>query len=221
MHSRLRARLTYANVMSSMAFFLALTGGTAFAVTAIDDNSVRSNHIVDGEVKNVDVANNQIGTAKIFGNLTGDDIADGGLGGADLADGAVGTEKLANFGVTAGKLASDAVTREKLGFKAVDQNAMDDNSVASAEIVGSTVRADELGAILDRTAVVELDGRTIRTGTATCNTGEQVVSGGVSGIDGRLDMKLSHRSGNGWRATVQNGSNQGERATVHAYCLTR
>ena len=47
----IRSRLTYANVASSLALFLALSGGVAFAVTQLDANSVKSKHIVNGQVK--------------------------------------------------------------------------------------------------------------------------------------------------------------------------
>ena len=51
---KLCQRLTYANVVASMALFVAF-GGTAYAV-----NTVRSTDIVDGEVKSVDVGNGDI-----------------------------------------------------------------------------------------------------------------------------------------------------------------
>ncbi len=46
----LRPRLTYANVVASLALFVALRG-TAYAV-----NTVGSTDIIDGQVKSVDVA---------------------------------------------------------------------------------------------------------------------------------------------------------------------
>lgn len=49
---KLRARLTYANVMSTIAVFLAIGGGLAWALA---NNSVRSRHIVNGQVKKQDV----------------------------------------------------------------------------------------------------------------------------------------------------------------------
>ena len=55
MLARVRRHLTYANVASSLALFIALSGGVAFAVTRLDPNSVRSKHIVNGQVKGADV----------------------------------------------------------------------------------------------------------------------------------------------------------------------
>jgi hypothetical protein len=181
-------------------------------------------------------------------SLTGIDVGDGALTGFDLAAGTIGTPqlqdlgvtgaKLANFGVTTDKLASDAVTREKLGFKSVDQNAMGDNSVAGAEIVNSSVRAEdintaavgsdelgpdavegpELAGITDRVAEADMGGRGFAEKTATCGSGEQVISGGASGENVTL-IEESFRSGNGWTVRARNQSTAATTLTVHAYCL--
>jgi len=67
----LREKLTFANVMSSVAVFLAL-GGTALAVKA---NSVGSRQIIDDSIK-------------------GRDVADGRLKGRDLKSGAIGAREV-------------------------------------------------------------------------------------------------------------------------------
>jgi hypothetical protein len=51
----IRSHLTYANVASSLALFIAISGGAAFAVTQLDANSVKSKHIVNGQVKAPDL----------------------------------------------------------------------------------------------------------------------------------------------------------------------
>jgi hypothetical protein len=51
---RIRQHLTYANVLSSLALFLVLSGGTAVALTG--SNTVFSDDIVNEEVKPVDLA---------------------------------------------------------------------------------------------------------------------------------------------------------------------
>ena len=56
--------------MGALALFLVLSGGTAYAVTQIDRNSVKSKHIVDGQVKSSDVQDD---------GLTGVDIDESGL----------------------------------------------------------------------------------------------------------------------------------------------
>ena len=56
--SKVRNRLTYANVMATVAVFIALGGG-AYALS-LDKNSVKSKHIKDGQVKSADVADNDL-----------------------------------------------------------------------------------------------------------------------------------------------------------------
>lgn len=54
MLARLRSHLTYANVTATLALFLALGGGIAWA---LETNSVKSKHIVNEQVKAVDIQN--------------------------------------------------------------------------------------------------------------------------------------------------------------------
>ena len=56
----LRKRLTYANVMSTLAALFALGGGVAYAA-----NTIASSEIIDGEVKTPDLAANAVNSAKI------------------------------------------------------------------------------------------------------------------------------------------------------------
>src|SRR5262245_14937709 len=102
----IRARLTYANVISTLALFLVLAGGTAFAATQLAKNSVGSKQIKA----------NSIGTGKLkAGAVKGGKIAAGGVGTGQLADGAVNGAKLADGAVTSAKLAVGAVNASRLG----------------------------------------------------------------------------------------------------------
>ena len=85
MLSRLRKRLTYANVIATVALFMAL-GGVSYAATIAAKNSVRSSSIKNGQVKTADLAKNAVNSSKVKdGSLTGADVKDGSLGGADLS----------------------------------------------------------------------------------------------------------------------------------------
>jgi hypothetical protein len=70
MLAKLRPRLTYANVMSTIAVFVAVSTGGAYAA-----NTVFSIDIVDGEVKTADLAS---------GSVSGGKVADNSLTGADV-----------------------------------------------------------------------------------------------------------------------------------------
>jgi hypothetical protein len=75
MIERLRGRLTYANVTATVALFLALTGGIAWALA---NNSVKSRHIVNDQVKAQDLAAGAAQAPVAYAQVDADD--------ADLAD---------------------------------------------------------------------------------------------------------------------------------------
>jgi hypothetical protein len=77
-----RKRLTYANVMSSIAVFLVLGGATAIAATQLGKNSVGTKQL----------KNNSVTTKKIKKNaVTGAKVKNGSLTGADINLSTVGT----------------------------------------------------------------------------------------------------------------------------------
>jgi hypothetical protein len=90
MAAKIRAQLTYANVMSSLAVFLVLAGGTALALSK---NSVRSKHIKNGQVRSVDIQNSGVKGVDVLDNsLTGADIDESSLGQAPSAQNAVNAQ---------------------------------------------------------------------------------------------------------------------------------
>lgn len=83
-----RRRLSYANVMATIAVFLALGTGGAYAVTQIDKNSVHSKHIVNGQVKAPDIAVGAATANKIAANaVNSGKVLDGSLQARDFAAG--------------------------------------------------------------------------------------------------------------------------------------
>jgi len=56
--SKLRNRLTYANLMATVAVFIALGGG-AYAIS-VGKNTIKSKHIKDGQVSSADVRDNDL-----------------------------------------------------------------------------------------------------------------------------------------------------------------
>jgi len=65
--STLRSKLSYANVMATLAVFIALAGTSVAAVT-LTRNSVRSKHIAKGQVKRSDIGRNAVSSAKVANN---------------------------------------------------------------------------------------------------------------------------------------------------------
>jgi hypothetical protein len=94
---QIRKRLTYANVMSSLAVFLILGGATAFAATKIGANQLKANSVKTGKI-----VKEAITTSKIKKN-------------------AVNSSKIANGAVTTDKIANDAVTSAKVNEGSLGQ----------------------------------------------------------------------------------------------------
>ncbi len=128
-------RLTYANVMSTLAVFLVVAGGSAFAANQLAKNSVGTKQLKKGavttaKVKPGAITESRIGNGAITGqklggaavgasnlaanSVTGAAIANGAVSGTKLADGSVSGTKIAGGAVGTGNLANGSVTREKL-----------------------------------------------------------------------------------------------------------
>lgn len=88
--SKIRKRLTYSNVMSSLAVFLVLGGASAYAAKKIGSNGLKSNSVTTAKIKK-----NAVTTAKIKKN-------------------AVTTAKIKNEAITTAKIKKGAVTGEKV-----------------------------------------------------------------------------------------------------------
>jgi hypothetical protein len=84
---QIRKRVTYANVMSSIAVFLVLGGASAYAAKKIGSNEIKGNSITTGKIKKEAVS-----ASKIKKNsITTVKIANGAVTGAKLNLGTVGT----------------------------------------------------------------------------------------------------------------------------------
>lgn len=155
MLGKFRRRLTYANVVATLALFLALGGGTT-AVALQGKNTVDSGDIINQQVKSSDLQNEGVRSVDVDDSgLTGTDVGDFSLSGDDIAP-----ESLRGF-----NLATDAVG---------------DRSLAAG-----SVRGPELNRIHRHGGnVVTPDGGTGENGnwgsdtsTASCEAGEQLITG--------------------------------------------
>jgi len=80
--NQIRKRLTYANVMSSIAVFLVLGGATAIAAKKIGTKQLKANSVTTGKIKK-----NAVTTAKIKNNaVTGAKVNESTLGAVPLAN---------------------------------------------------------------------------------------------------------------------------------------
>ncbi len=93
---QIRKRLTYANVMSSIAVFLVLGGGAAYAAKKIGANEIKANAIKTGKIKKEAVT-----TAKIKKDaVTGAKVKESSLSEVPKAANATNFDKFVPFGIT-------------------------------------------------------------------------------------------------------------------------
>jgi hypothetical protein len=118
---QIRKRLTYANVMSSIAVFLVL-GGAAFAAAQLPKNSVGTKQLKNNAVTTAKIKKEAVAAAKIkAGAVDGTKIADSAVSGGKLADNSVSSGKIADGSVTTNKIADDAVTGAKVKESSLGQ----------------------------------------------------------------------------------------------------
>jgi hypothetical protein len=90
---QVRRRLTYANVMATIAVFLCLGGASAIAAGKLGKNSVGPRQLKANSVTTGKLANNSVNSAK---------IVNGSLSGVDINVGALGTVPSATSAASAG-----------------------------------------------------------------------------------------------------------------------
>jgi hypothetical protein len=105
-----KPRFTYSNVVSTMALFLALSGGVAFAAGKIQtgdiaDNAVKSAKIAPGAVHTGDVLKRAIVSGKLALNaVRSNQIAESAVSTPQIADGAVGAKQIGGAAVAPANL---------------------------------------------------------------------------------------------------------------------
>jgi formylglycine-generating enzyme required for sulfatase activity len=101
MLDQLRRRVSFANVTSLLALFVAL-GGVAYAVTTAPKNSVVSNSITNGQVKSPDLANGAVTSTKLAckGNSAQDKMVRAGSVCIDRYEDSIWTKKTGGQRIT-------------------------------------------------------------------------------------------------------------------------
>jgi hypothetical protein len=122
--ARLRDHLTYANVMATLAVFIAL-GSTATAAVIITSNSQvaqdtisghnpptgKHSNIISGSVNGADLSNGAVGTNKLAnGAVNGSKVLDGSLGGSDIGNGSLGGAKIGDGSLSSADIQDNGLT---------------------------------------------------------------------------------------------------------------
>lgn len=147
-----RSRLTYSNLIATMALFIAL-GGIAVAATKLPRNSVGTKQIKRRAVTSAKLAPKSVIAGKLATNSVGPgNIGNGAITSAKLAASSVIASTIKNSVITTSKLNNEAVTTAKLGKESVATAKLDNESVTSAKLgKGSVTTAklsDEIGPLI-------------------------------------------------------------------------
>ncbi len=232
---QIRRRLTYANVMSSIAVFLVLGGGAAFAATSLPANSVGPRQLQPRAVGTGFIDRNAVRVGKIgleavkAGKLAKnavptDRLRNNAVATAKIANSAVTSDKLRNSNVTTEKIRGIAVTGEKIAPGAVDTGKLADGAVTNSTLGNLAVRAPKLGPIAIRTKTEAIEAKTAGSVENSCESGERMLGGGggfdVEPAAPELHLVASISEGdNTWRVRAYNDSAAAEDLTVRVICL--
>jgi hypothetical protein len=201
----LRRHLTFANAMSLVAVFIALTAG-AYAA-GLGRNSVKSKQIKDGAVATQDLADAavtgpkvldvSIGSARLAdGAVSGAKVADGSLSGADIGDDSLSGADIAEAslqGITA--TSADTISGlqlKKINFQSPINNGVVRNLVTFPNVFRIDAQCANNGDGLDIAAFTAADNSKISmvANFATSGTDEDGVVRHLSSFE-NLDFDAS------------------------------
>jgi hypothetical protein len=105
-----RRRLSFANVTSAIALFVAL-GGTSYAAITLPDDSVGRAQIRTGGVGKSEIGSRTVGASEIRGSsVTAPDIKTGAVGPSEVRPNAIDSDELTDGGIGAADLSDAAKT---------------------------------------------------------------------------------------------------------------
>lgn len=195
------------SIVGYVALFFALTAGAYAAGLAPD--SIRSKHIKDGQVKSADVADEGLSNLDLGpDSVTTSEIASNTVGADEIATGAAGSAEIANDSIVHGDVATDGVGKP--------------------ELAANTVGSEEMLAINEVVNTQTLPGESALTVTATCPAGQQILTGGFSGVrfvqgGGHVSIEFSRRAPGAWEARFRSSFGAmygGASVSTYAYCLS-
>jgi hypothetical protein len=168
---RFRPRLTYANVIASLALFVAL-GGSAVAA-GLAKNSVGPNQLKKGAVTGKAIRKQAVTAGKIApkavvaGKLGPNAVLPGNLGAgiidsSKISAAAVTAEKIKNNVITTNKITNAAVTSQKLAAAGVGTANLAEKAVTTAKLNDAAVTAAKLAPEVLNNVQTLKSGQTLR-----------------------------------------------------------
>ncbi|HSS05135.1 MAG TPA: hypothetical protein VLK89_08125 [Solirubrobacterales bacterium] len=125
-----KPRLTYANVVSTLALFLALGGSAAYAA---------------GKIQSGDLAAGAVHTSNVFKRaVTSGKLALGAVRSNQIANGAVGSQQIGDGAVSSKQIEDGAVGSKQIEDRAVSSKQIEDGTIGSQQIGDSAVAPSNL-----------------------------------------------------------------------------
>ena len=179
-----RRRPRYADIVATLALAFAL-GGTAYAVTQIDPDSVYTDAIQDQAVTAAKLHTNSVNSARVVdGSITSLDIADESVGAAELGPDAVTGANVAKNSISLDDLVGASV-KGAISFN-LGANACGTLSFGvSGAHVGEVVAMGYTGSVAMPDGVVFAPGRVTAAGVVSqraCNLSSSPVSVSSIGV---------------------------------------
>lgn len=138
-----RSKLTYSNVIATMALFLAL-GGVAVAA-GLPRNSVGANQLKRGAVTAAKLRKQAVTSAKLAPqSVINGKLAANSVGPGNIGNGAVTSAKLAASSVIASTIKNSVITTAKLNNEAVTTPKLGNESVSTAKLGKGSVTLAKL-----------------------------------------------------------------------------
>ncbi len=192
---QLRKHLTFANAISCVALFVALSGAAYAAKVTLGNKAVKTRNLANGAVSTLKLRSGAVTTLKLRnGAVTGVKIAPGAVGSTQLADGGVRSVDLGGGVVTEGKLKNGSVTESKIFNSAVTNSKIAPNAVATGKIADGAVTSAKLASaffaqlVKNVTYVSKASGAvsttTPQSVAAECPADKQAIGGGAKLIAG-------------------------------------
>jgi len=215
----LSKHLTFANAISCIALFVALSGA-AYAATTLGKKSVKTQNLANGAVTTLKLRGGAVTNLKLRnGAVSGAKIANATIGSTQLANGAVRSAQLGGIVVTESKIKNGAVTTEKLAGGAVTSSKL--SSTLSGQLVKNVSYVTAASPSNEEPKPKSV--------TATCPSSKQVVGGGAKVVSAEAKTVAVTESvpavngegkRNGWTATAAEvGGPPGKPWAVEAFAV--
>lgn len=182
MISAVRQRLSYSNVIATIALFIAL-GGVAVAA-GLPKNSVGPKQLKRGAVTAAKIRKQAVTSAKLAtGAVTIGKLGPNSVSPSNIGNGAITSAKLGPSSVLASAIKNSVVTTNKLNNEAVTTPKLANESVSTAKLGKGSVTAaklsDEIGPLLSTLKPGQTLRGTFDVGSTAAATGD-LVRGGTS-----------------------------------------